>query len=195
MILHCYSEKNRGQQQETWDAIAAIETAGYTVKDELTTTRDDSAYWKVLLRNWGKGVLILIEQDIVPTVSMIEGLAHCYQPVCTYPYKIQDHYSLWQGVWEANPPPSYGKHGLVDFGKTPRPTATIPLPEPFPEYAEGSGIGLVKLSKEMQNAIPLADYPAPHQWDLMDTWISSYMSQVLQKKWHVHTPNVKHNHY
>src|ERR1035437_2720015 len=195
MILHCYSEKNWGQQQETWDAVAAIEKDGYVVTDELTTQRDDSAYWRILLRHWSKGRLILFEQDIVPTVSQIKSLIECYQLACTFPYKLMEGYSLWQGIWEANPPPSFGKYGLVDFGSTPRPTAMIPLPEPFPEYVEGSGIGLIKLSKEMQKAIPLADYPVPHQYDMMDTWISSYLSQVLKKKWHVHTPNVRHNHY
>ena len=197
MILHCYSEKNRGQQQETWDACDTIEKSGYTVEHKLTTTRDDASYWKVLLQAWGKGRLIQFQQDIVPTVSMIEDLAQCYQIACCYPHKLREgNYGLWQGVWEANPPLAYNKHGLVDFGKTPRPTATIPLVEPFPEFVEGAGIGLIKLTKEMQNAIPLADYPVKeHQWDLIDVWISAYMSQVLHKKWHVHTPPVKHNHY
>src|ERR1035437_10066176 len=196
MILHCYSEKNWAQQQETWDAVAAIEAAGYTVTDELTITRDDASYWRVLLRAWGKGRLIHFQQDIVPTVAQIQELINCNYNACCYPHKLTgDNYGLWQGVWEANPPPTYTKNGVVDFGKAPRPSATIPLQEPFDEYAEGSGIGLIKLSQAMQASIPLADYPAPHDWSIMDVWISSYMSQVLQKKWHVHQPNVKHNHY
>src|ERR1035437_8889634 len=155
MILHCYSEKNWSQQQETWDAVAKIEAAGYVVTDELTTIRDDSAYWRVLLRHWSKGRLILFEQDIVPTVAMIQDLSTCYHPACVYPYKLEGlNFALWQGVWEdkANQPLAYGKHGVVDFGSTPRPSATIPLEAPFPEFVEGSGIGLIKLSKEMQAA-------------------------------------------
>ena len=199
MILHCYSEKNWAQQQETWDAVAKIEEAGYVVTDELTTTRNDDSYWKVLLRHWSKGRLIQFQQDIVPTVQMIQELVQCYHPACTYPHKLTGlNFGLWQGVWEdkANQPPAFNKHGVVEFGSTPRPSATIPVEAPFPEFVEGSGIGLIKLSKEMQAAIPLADYPvAYHQWDLIDLWISSYMSQVLHKKWHVHQPNVRHNHY
>src|ERR1035437_6659773 len=127
MILHCYSEKNWGQQQETWDAVAAIENAGYKVTDELTTTRNDNSYWKVLLRHWGKGRLIQFQQDIVPTVSQIKSMIECYHPACTYPHKLTGlNFGLWQGVWEDkdNQPLAYNRHGVVDFGSTPRPSTT-----------------------------------------------------------------------
>lgn len=193
MILHCYSEKNYMQQLDTWIAVKALQEC-WTVESRLTTIEHDDSYWKVLLEYWGKSRLIQFQQDVVPSVDMIQELMDCKYQACTYPHKLQGGWGLWQAEWTPGYV-FYNKNGIVRMDGL-NPTAMTMYQPPFPEYVEGSGIALVKLSQELQKAIPLADYPmVNHQWDYLDTWISAYMSQELRQPWHVHTPPVPHNHY
>ena len=155
----------------------------YPTYSRLTTTADDQSYWKVLMEYWGKDDLIHFQQDIVPTMGMIESLAACLSPVCTYPHKLRSGYGLYEPkygpTWEYLPE----RMELVD-------------PDPYNPYVGGSGMALVKISREVQQRIPLGNYDVNNQhWSLIDSWISGYMYRRLNLPWHVHLPEVRHNHF
>ena len=147
------------------------------------------------MKYWGKERLIHFQQDIVPSIDMIQELMDCNYSACTYPHKLTKGWGLWEGTWVDDGPVFYNKHGEINMNGL-QPSSIKLIEPPFPEYVQGAGIALCKLSKKLQQQIPLADYPMPMRaWDYIDTWISCYMARQLEIPWHVHTPPVRHNHY
>lgn len=186
-ILHTYSEKNLKYQVNTLAAVDWLRKKSFQVTSRLTTVEDDESYWKVLMDYWGEDDLIHFQQDIVPTVAKIESLLDCSYPLCTYPHKLENSYGLWWGEWDESVPQNLA-NGIGPLN----PTAMHWYKQPFPMFAQGSGIALVKINQEIQEAIPLADIPNRH-WSTLDLWISSYIARKLDRRWHVHTPPVLHS--
>ena len=125
MILHVYSEHRWEEQSETFTAIADLRRAGYHVESRLTTIDDDASYWKVLMEYWGKEELIHIQQDVVPTVEMVQRLMSCDHQACTCPHKLRSGFGLYRphyaGPWQFLPS-----------------SMEVYLP-PFPTHVGGSG--------------------------------------------------------
>src|ERR1035437_7494575 len=151
MILHCYSERNYIQQLDTWQAVKKLQER-WTVDSRLTTIERDSSYWEVLMKYWGQSRLIQFQQDIVPTVDMIQELMDCNCSACTYPHKLTKGWGLWEGIWSSPSPAFYNRHGEINMNGL-QPSSIKLIEPPFPEYVQGSGIALVKLSQSLQKEI------------------------------------------
>jgi hypothetical protein len=182
LILHTTTDARPQDQLETIAAVAEIARC-YPVRSYAIPPKDDSAYWRFLLRNWGKDQIVIIEQDIVPTVDRVYELIDCQDDACTVPYDMRP------GVKGGSL--FYAKGYLADGMAE----GLTMYKEPFPTYSEGSGFGFVKLNSALQRKIPLHKYPVDaYKWSCIDSWVSAYMQRVLDVKWHVHLPKVKHNH-
>ena len=172
-ILHVYSEKRPEDQVETLAAVESLRRK-YEVVSRPTTADDNYSYSRILAEYWGKDDLVHFQQDVVPTAAMIQSLIDCPYEACTYPHALHTGFGLWA--------PGY-TDGVLD-----KMTWYYP---PFPSRVECSGMALCKFSKELQQLIPLGD----EHWSMIDTRISCWMDQALHRMWHVHLPEVKHNHH
>lgn len=189
MILHTYSEKHPEQQEETLDFIELVRVANNagvliypkTITSRLTTVTDDLSYWRALMDYWGKEDLIHFQQDIVPTLAMLDALLVCPYAACTYPHKLRTGFGLYKPIYDSA---SYTSYMPVEMHW---------YYPPYPKFVEASGIALCKISKELQQQIPLANYSG--HWSNIDMWISCFMDIELSQRWHVHAPEVKHNHF
>lgn len=74
------------EQLETWWTLEQIRE-GYAVVDAFLVGEQD--YDKALKDVWGKGNLVVVEQDIVPTPEMIMNLFGCNEDWCIYEYEIR----------------------------------------------------------------------------------------------------------
>jgi hypothetical protein len=98
LILHgyaCVGEEQRKtgrteeQQAETWEALKAIRQK-YHVVDRALEGSD--GYDNFLLEYWGRDDLIIVEQDVVPTLEQVNSLVECSEPWCAYKYQF--HYII-----------------------------------------------------------------------------------------------------
>lgn len=174
VILHTYSNERIPQQYPTMIAMLEITRVfsklGINVRSRHCPF--DSSYWYSLCQYWQSHTIVNIEQDIVPTASMVEDLLGCDHSACAYWYRIRpdNHLSVFH---------------MAD-GKM------LYESEPVPEFVEGSGIGLAKIGLEIQTQIPLWDYDwQQYKWWYLDTWLSEQMAK-LDIKWHIHG-EVLHN--
>jgi hypothetical protein len=96
LILHGYallgqeqakSGRTEEQQAETWEALRAIRQK-FSVVDKAL--EGPEGYDDFLLEYWGKDDLIIVEQDIVPSLAQVESMIHCSEPWCAYRYQF--HY-------------------------------------------------------------------------------------------------------
>jgi hypothetical protein len=101
VVLHSFSRFRFNEQLETWQALEEIRNS-FPVVDAFLV--DEQDYDKALEGVWGKGDLIVVEQDIVPTVEMIAGLFGCDKPWCIYEYEIR--------YMDDKNPPFYPQTGL-----------------------------------------------------------------------------------
>jgi hypothetical protein len=86
VILHSFSRFRINDQLETWQALELIRH-NFSVVDAFCV--DDYDYDKALKGVWGKGDLIVLEQDVVPTLEMIQNLLGCDKPWCIFEYEIR----------------------------------------------------------------------------------------------------------
>lgn len=188
-IIHPYTNHRLGDQEETKQAISELTKHGFWVDDLLCTTPD--SYWGWLMKYWGYGDLIIIEQDIVPHWDQIHQLVTCGFEACTVPYRVDGHWSVGNSIYDDVI--AAGPTGNTGLGML-QPISTAWYETPIPRTVEVSGLGLVRLSKTLQERIPIVKYPVPGgHWSLIDTWLSAYMNVILGLSWHLHTPSVKHN--
>jgi len=87
IILHTFSRMRLREQQETWKALSKIRAQNRVIDIHVD---GESGYDDALRRVWGKEDLIIVEQDIIPSVSMIRALESCVCDWCAYRYLI--HY-------------------------------------------------------------------------------------------------------
>ena len=187
-ILHVATYNRIPEQYETLKAVNRLaKDFGFLIDSVLATEPDH--YWQHMKRIWGEGDLIIIEQDIVPTQDHLTKLAQCGFPACTVPYMVNGHWSTGRSVYERSD--AYGPTGRINLGEL-QPVYTEWYTD---KLVPVSGLGLVKISKELQDKLPIENYPIPnHHWSYLDTWISAYMNVMLGLEWHTHYPTVTHNH-
>ena len=183
LILHPFSDTRPAEQIETLAIIKKL-SKRYPIKSQLCNPTDD--YWKFLLKNWNKDDLIIIEQDIVPTVDMIEELEECIEELCCFPYRLRD--GRWS-VWNNNIP-------VDQRDNTANAEYYVEPYDDLPEYAPASAFGCTKIVRSIQKQIPLQLYPVEkYAWWYLDSWISERVAhQLSNKRFHLHKPPVKHNH-
>ncbi len=173
-VLHTYSDVRVEDQLETATEMVKI-GVHYPVKWQYCIEDDD--YWAFLLRNWGYEDIVIVEQDVVAKRHLVDGLVECPEHVCTYPYRLK---AGQLSVFE-----------ITDGD-------TIPFIPQFyevtpPLYTDGSGLGFIKISKELQKHIPLHTYDVGlYKWWYLDSFISWHLKR-LKYKIHVHQHMVQHN--
>ncbi len=86
IVLHSFSRFRINDQLETWQALESVRE-GFAVVDAFLVGEQD--YDKALKDVWGKGDLVVVEQDIVPTLEMIASLFGCGEDWCIYEYEIR----------------------------------------------------------------------------------------------------------
>jgi hypothetical protein len=114
LLLHVYHpDKRREDQEATWAALSALEATQEFGIVHFATTGPDG-YWKALETCWGvPGNLVVLEQDIVPTIDHIDELQVCARPYCAFDFRLA-HGVPWSQV--------KGGHGfgLAKFSATAR---------------------------------------------------------------------------
>ncbi len=101
LVLHSFSRFRLNEQLETWQALELIRQ-NFNVIDVFLV--DDGDYDKALKNVWEKDSLIVVEQDVVPTVEMVEELFGCADPWCIFEYEIR--------YMDDKNPPFYPQTGL-----------------------------------------------------------------------------------
>lgn len=146
------------------ETTAALRSCrGHVLPVECADPYDYHAAVRTLWRYPGR--LLIVEQDIVPTVEMIEHLKWCQHPACTVPYRLaRGELSLWDA-----------RGGLSWL-------------DAMPASAPGSGLGCVALS--VDPSIPPPDRVA---WDWLAESVSARLSEY-GVSWHVHPGTVEHLH-
>lgn len=75
-----------GEQLETWQAFEQIRKE-FDVKDLFVNEKGD--YDDALRRVWAiNDDLLIVEQDIVPTLELVRDVVACKEPWCTCKYKV-----------------------------------------------------------------------------------------------------------
>lgn len=178
LILHTYTDLRLDDQKETRVQIGFIgDYYGTKVISEKMIAPDD--YWSFLLRHWGKEDIIIIEQDVVPSVGKIARIRDCHYKVCTYPH------ILAAGQWSVfDIEPQTGRFDTFNLAY---------FWTMYPRFADGSSLGFIKISLDTQKRIPLWEYPvAKYEWWYLDSFISWHLKRLHQRV-HVHASEVKHN--
>ena len=85
IVLHAFSRMRLREQRETWKALKKIRRQ-YHIVDICVNEKID--YDDAVRKVWGEDNLIIIEQDIVPCVSMVRALGSCVCDWCAYRYQI-----------------------------------------------------------------------------------------------------------
>lgn len=86
IILHSFSRFRINEQLETWQALEPIRKS-FTVADAFLIEAQD--YDDALAKFWGKDAVILVEQDIVPSLKQITELVACPAPWCVFEYCVR----------------------------------------------------------------------------------------------------------
>ncbi len=152
--------------------IKTEENLGIRFPIKTRKVTGDFGYWTALAHDWGIEDLVIVEHDIVVAQQHIQSFEICRYPFCTVPYKMPD------GQWSLfDMQQSDLFDGLPTITMVNRPT----------QYSEGSGLGLVRITRAGLRLIPMARIQPLH-WSVIDLWISNFMKENLFIPWHVHYP-------
>jgi hypothetical protein len=86
VILHPYSSAREEEQTETWKALELLRTK-FEVIDKLLSNPD--SYDDFILEYWGKASLVIVEQDIVPSLEQVCELTDCPGIWCCFKYQVR----------------------------------------------------------------------------------------------------------
>ena len=155
-----------------------LPTRDFALKNDFlfweTPQNDPYSYWKALKENWMKDDILLLEHDVLPTVSQINEILDCPHSDCGFRYGSDKNPNMDNpSAWDFNDPKDImNRKWHYDFK----------------EYADGIVFGLVKISKEYQSKTPID--PPIRFYEGLDTYLSF---RGMPHKWHVHK-YVVHNH-
>ncbi|MCL4499976.1 MAG: hypothetical protein M1335_07035 [Chloroflexi bacterium] len=170
MILHCYTPNIReNDQAHCWRALAQL--SRYTVTHVEMT--DVFSYSLAVQKAWDvDGDLLIVEQDMAPTVTMIDTLFDCREHACSQAYWLAPAssgalYPFYSGI-------GLSGHRII-FGE---------------EWARSSGMGLIRLSREVRERMGRPDLCHFAQ---LDGQISVRLAGSGMH-WHMHWPVCPHYH-
>ena len=85
-ILHPYSNNREENQRRTWDFLSRLDKERpYKIVHKLVTGK--YGYDNFLAEYWGKSDILVIEQDIVPTISQVDEIINCKEEWCAFKYR------------------------------------------------------------------------------------------------------------
>lgn len=173
-VLHVYHPRMRPYAQEETQNFLAKLPPTWQVHD--VEAWEDSDYFQSFRAAVTSGEpFINVEQDIVPTIEVMEELAACPRLACTVPYRLKHGpWSLWQ--WADPREPTWTPEKPVRY-----------YPD-SPHWVEGSSLGLVKIAPGAISVTKLQALDAglvPYY--TVDQVISSLVGRQLGEPcWHVH---------
>ena len=146
----------------------------------------DTRYEDGLKALWGHDDLIILEQDVVPTVGMLDTLAQGHYILCAQAYP------LWRQQYQPAP------HGPLDYVArcahrytSPPAGQTHRSIVPGEEWADYAGFGCLFIAQRFQQLH--APTWAPGTWDTLDTRFSKWI-HALDLPFHIHWPMADHHH-
>jgi hypothetical protein len=83
LVLHPYSSARQEDQLETWEFLNLIRGRFTVIDAECVGIY---GYNTFLSTFWGQEDLIIVEQDIVPTLLDLDEIIACPEPYCVFPY-------------------------------------------------------------------------------------------------------------
>lgn len=209
LIVHPFTVEDKyDTQAATWhffrEHSAEIERKGWSVLHLLCDDDQDremSRYEEGLKAVWGKDDLLIIEQDIVPSMPGISRMAACKQPLCTNDYGFQGetlcspamvHYK-GHPVWTCLAHP-HGPSTVLSMHRRwidKDAGTSMQLRIGKERWADLAGLGYTRISQRAARDAGTGWIAGG--WGTLDSRISDYLSQ-LHYRWHVHQPPAKHNH-
>lgn len=167
-LLHAYTPGNRiADQAETTSFLAHhaadIEVLGIDVQHATCVLSADYEY--ALRKAWGCGRdLIVLEQDLVPTMEQLADIASCDQALCAYAYQIYP-------VSTALPEPVYVHRQGTQWIRQ------------GADWADLVGLGLTRFSGTAQAALPLSEWGEVGGWVGLDTRLSMMFQRLAWPKY------------
>ncbi len=169
VLLHVYKPGDREDEQARTKAflLENAQALDFVVEVIHEATVDDYDYENIVAQAWtGERDLIILEQDLVPTMKMIESLATCSHFACAQAYKI-----------------NYGPHR--DFvHRTDRDTTSRLIRE-GDEWAHIAGLGLTRFSAQLQREVPAKSWPHS-RWNMLDAQISDHLYTLSLPRFKYH---------
>lgn len=178
-ILYTYTNERLEDQVKPLRQIVRIAQEWGNNLELVECVKDDD-YYHALLEDWGECTLVNIEQDIVAYPFMIDRMHICPEQLCVYPYLLRgDRWSVYNI-----------EQDVAELPLTP--CKWYEKWETVPSWADGSGIGFIKISEEAQQMVDLSEYPvSEYHWWYLDTWLS-YRFHKAGLRFHVHDQAVEH---
>lgn len=142
----------------------------------------DSDYEDGLRELWPTATdLVVVEHDIAATQDHINELLECPYILCTFAYQVHPASTGLQESRYVHANKIEGEYVWVWHGE---------------EWADHAGLGLTKLGKLVRREV--TDWPTDEAdvkggWWNLDTRVSRAM-QSAGLKYHIHWPEVEHNH-
>lgn len=177
-LLHVYRPEidQAERQAATW---RELEGAPFAVRHVPTPAGEPFAYGEALADAWhGGDPLVLLEGDKVPSLATIQRLASCPGQACAQAYRIYPRTTRL-------PAPVYA-HRTAPMGLD-GPLAWIGQDD---GWADLVGFGLVKFGPVLLQLRPAWD---SGPWVGLDTRVSRWTYR-LGVRWHIHWPEIPHNH-
>jgi len=98
LLLHVYHPAKRpNDQEETWRACELLQR-GVSITTVHCPTIGRDGYWKALEMAWDiPDVLVVLEQDIVPTWEQVREVVDCAEGYCAFDFELA-HGVPWSEV-------------------------------------------------------------------------------------------------
>lgn len=102
ILYHPYAEAltNHSRLANTWDFLRAAEpvliTRGWQIRHQ--PCGHDSRYEDGLKALWGQDDLVILEQDLVPTLDVLIALEPAHHPICAQAYALHHDPDQWAGI-------------------------------------------------------------------------------------------------
>jgi len=156
--------KQEDYHKETAAFIRTIDHNDFEVIDGIT----DEGIYNALKEEWGKSILIKIDQDSVPKMSMLYELQDCPHPICV------------------NPTLSYPKSTDLKRVKLNQIRNGYMFEEwEKPDFVTLGGTGVAKIGLRLQKKIQLTEW---FNFPRFDSELAKHYPVA-----HCHYPNHKHN--
>jgi hypothetical protein len=180
-ILHTYSNKRIDEQEETWELLSKLDKNKWTIVHILVKNYD---YYKTVvyyIKHFQP--FIVIEQDIVPSIRLLEEMANCSEQLCSAPYILYPQSTLLQHE-------KYSCRNVISQNPVTKEATFMQWVTPEDKTADYYSLGLTKFNLK-DTSIISDSITVP--WTHCDHIISQQTFSAGLKA-HLHWGEIKHNH-
>ena len=180
-LLHTYSNKRIDEQEETWEFLSKLNKNKWSIVHLYTIAYD---YYKSLvyyIKHFQP--FIVIEQDIVPSIQLLEEIANCSEQLCAAPYILYPQSTLLQNE-------VYSCRNVISQDPVTKEITSLKWVTPKDKTADYYPLGLTKFNLK-DTSIISNSITVP--WNRCDH-ILSQQTFSSGLKAHLHWREIKHNH-